>query len=231
MKHSKNKKKAVETLAKNQEVRALAEKAEEAKMLEAKSIVLLQDPALRGAAKIKIRDTLMHRGKRVVVSGWVHRYRTQSKNMAFIILRDGTGFLQCLMTNKLCQTYDALVLTVESTITIYGMDVFTNKLAADSSPDIKLDSRHLWIRGEEASSVLKVRSVVSRAFRAYFDKRGVCEVTPPLMVQTQLRGRKHSIRAQLLRTEGLFESIVATLPRDLFTCIGRCLHHDGKLPG
>lgn len=39
----------------------------------------------------------------------------------FITLRDGTGFLQCVLTDKLCQTYNAFILATEAAIQLFGI--------------------------------------------------------------------------------------------------------------
>lgn len=92
-----------------------------AKNLEdAKKIVIEQDKSLAAAEKIRIFNGEKYRGKRVKLNGWVHRLRRQGKGLMFITLRDGSGFLQCILSNQLCSTYNALVLQTESTVLLFG---------------------------------------------------------------------------------------------------------------
>lgn len=86
-----------------------------------KSIVIKMDASLPPPKTIKIRHAAGHRGTRVLIKGWVHRLRRQGgcgcrhfefchfdagetdtgQALIFIVLRDGTGFLQCVLTDTM----------------------------------------------------------------------------------------------------------------------------------
>jgi asparaginyl-tRNA synthetase len=67
-------------------------------------------------------------------------------------------------------------------------EAITNRVAHDADPQTLYDNRHLVLRGETASSVMKVRAAVLRAFRQAYIENRCLEVTPPCMVQTQVEG-------------------------------------------
>ncbi|KAG8709948.1 hypothetical protein FRC11_005023 [Ceratobasidium sp. 423] len=58
----------------------------------------------------------------------------------------------------------------------------------ETEGSVLYDNRHLLLRGEIASAVLRVRSGVLSAFRHTFAKHSLLEVTPPCLVQTQVEG-------------------------------------------
>ncbi|KAH8362045.1 hypothetical protein KR200_005569, partial [Drosophila serrata] len=197
---------------------------------EARKVKITEDPSWPVARKIRILEGTANRGSRVKVYGWVHRLRRQGKSLIFITLRDGTGFLQCVLNDQLCQTYDALVLSTESSVVLFGTlklvpegktapgghelnvdyweviglappggaDAILNE---EAQPDVQLDNRHIMIRGENTSKVLKMRSVVAQAFRAHYEARGYNEVTPPTLVQTQVEGGSTLFKLQYFGEE------------------------------
>ena len=222
---------------------ALREKAEQEKrqqaLQEALKIKISEDPKLPKAIKIRLNekdpaivklrkgtsekdvDYSEGRGSRVRITGRVHRFRTQ-KDVIFLVLQDGYGFLQCILTGDLTKTYDALTLTQETSMEVWGemwevppgqhapddrelhvdyyeiigkaagdKDAITTRVQADGDPQSLLDNRHLVLRGEVSSSVMKVRAALLRAFRQTYESEitpSCLEVTPPCMVQTQVEG-------------------------------------------
>ncbi|THG94682.1 hypothetical protein EW026_g6838 [Hermanssonia centrifuga] len=150
---------------------------------------------------------------------WLGARLRSQKDIIFIVLRDGTGYLQCVLSGLVAQTYDALTLTLESSVELIGMlqavpegktapgghelivdhwtilgaapgadDAFTNRLNEKSDPSIQADLRHLVLRGETASAVLKLRAALLSSFRASLVSHDLTEVTPPCLVQTQVEG-------------------------------------------
>lgn len=184
-------------------------------------VVLVEDAGLPRARAAKIRQTVEAReaGDRVKVCGWVHRLRTQGRKMIFLTLRDGSGFLQCILAGDLCRSVDTARLSVESTIAVYGRleavpagktapggheliadhwelvgaaplgdDAFESQLNAEAGPEVLADKRHLVLRGDTASKLMKLRAAFLHAFRQHYVEQHYCEVTPPCMVQTQCEG-------------------------------------------
>ncbi len=226
---------------------ALREKGEKEKrqgvLEEAKKIQIEQDPSLPKARKIRTdaRDVPLRsgasktdetsdkpdvdysegQGARIRITGRIHRLRLQ-KDVIFITLSDGYGFLQCVLTGKLIKTFDALTFTLETSIKIFGemwevppaqhapgnrelhadyyevigravgdKEAISTRVDPKADPQTLYDNRHLVLRGENSSSVMKVRAALLRAFRQTYESEitpSCLEVTPPCMVQTQVEG-------------------------------------------
>ncbi|KAL9031998.1 MAG: hypothetical protein Q9196_000011 [Gyalolechia fulgens] len=205
---------------------------------EAKKVQIHQDPNLPKAVKIRLNekdpsllklrsgkseedvDSSEGRGSRVRVTGRVHRLRAQ-KDVIFLTLQDGYGLLQCVLTGDLTKTYDAMTMTLETSLEVYGemwevppkqhapddrelhadyytvigkaagdKEAITTRVSPDADPQTLYDNRHLVLRGEISSSVMKVRAALLRAFRQTYEEitPSCLEVTPPCMVQTQVEG-------------------------------------------
>lgn len=88
-----------EELKKREEAEGAVKRQAELKKLEDAKKIVLVEPT-EAATKIKIKQAVAKRGERVRVFGWVHRLRQQG-GMTFIVLRDGSGYLQCVLSGRL----------------------------------------------------------------------------------------------------------------------------------
>ena len=143
------------------------------------------------AGYTSIRDVLSGKsGKPVKIRGWIYRTRSSGK-LAFIVVRDSTGVIQCTVSRDKVTESDfdgASKALIESSVILEGepikddrapggweiratsFEVFhfaeTFPITKDQSDEHLLNNRHLWLRSRNMVSVLKIRSTVFKAFRA-----------------------------------------------------------------
>jgi asparaginyl-tRNA synthetase len=163
---------------------------------------------------IKIDDVLagLKTGKSVQLRGWIYRTRS-SGNIVFTVLRDATGTIQATVKKGNLpddEFEDAKKTLIESSVEIKGT-VKRDKRAPggyeiqvtgfhvvyfaepfpivkDQSPEFLLDQRHLWIRSQKLSSVLKIRSTVVGAIHRFFRDKGFFEFDAPVLQPSQCEG-------------------------------------------
>ena len=158
----------------------------------------------------KIAD---HEGREVVLRGWVYNKRSSGK-LQFILLRDGTGVMQCVAFkgNFSPEQFEALDrVTQESSMEVSGsvrrderapggfeLDItgFQIYQVADSYPitpkehgtAFLMENRHLWLRSSRQHAILKIRHEIIRAIRDYFDDQGFTLVDTPVFTPNACEG-------------------------------------------
>lgn len=71
----------------------------------------------------RIRDISQHVGEQITLQGWLH-HRTDKGKLQFLQVRDGTGFVQCVVFRKEVspEVFEAAAgLTQESSLTVTGI--------------------------------------------------------------------------------------------------------------
>jgi len=147
-----------------------------------------------------IGDISRKEGKEVKLQGWVYRTRS-GKDIAFVVLRDSSGIVQCVVKKDVKGFDDAQKALVESSAELAGV-VKTDERAPggyeikvsnfkvvgfaedfpikeQQSPELLLDHRHLWIRSQNLVKIFKVRSTILGAIHQFFRDRGFYEIQSP----------------------------------------------------
>ena len=162
---------------------------------------------------VYIRDIAGHEGAEAVLRGWVYNKRSSGK-IHFILLRDGTGVIQCVaskggLTPEQFAELDRL--TQESSVEIrgrvrrdqrapggYELDVTACKIVqiAENYPitpkehgtAFLMENRHLWLRSSRQHAVMKIRHEIIKACRDYFDDQGFTLVDTPIFTPNACEG-------------------------------------------
>ena len=151
---------------------------------------------------IPIEEALKKKSGKVAIRGWIYRIR-KMKNKTFIVMRDSSNIIQCVLkTPKLVKSSDDLLtessLELEGTlnkdkrspggyeINISKMNIIHKAddfpIGKDQSPEFLLDQRHLYIRSRKMTAIMKIRSTVTGALHEYFRSKDFYEFQSPLLV-------------------------------------------------
>ncbi len=166
---------------------------------------------------IRVSQISQYVAQEVAIQGWVYN-RTDKGKLVFLLVRDGSGFVQCVaFKNDLDpELFDQLVhIPQESSLVITGIvradqrapgipggyelgikGVEIVQLAGEDYPmalkehgvDFALDHRHLWMRMPSQWAILRVRAVVIRAIRDWLDEHGYLNLDTPILTPAACEG-------------------------------------------
>ncbi len=164
-----------------------------------------------------IEDLKEYIGENVEIKGWVYNKRSSGK-IKFLILRDGTGFLQCIMVKGEVseQDFDAYKdAQLEASVKVVGnVRVDTRapggielnvksfkiigksenypipKVREDNIPDVGvlLPIRHLWLRSKRQWAIMRIRDTVERAIVKFFEQGKFIRIDAPILTPSACEG-------------------------------------------
>jgi asparaginyl-tRNA synthetase len=166
---------------------------------------------------IRVEEIAKYAGQEVTVQGWVYN-RTDKGKLAFLLVRDGSGFVQCVaFKGDLSEEiFDQIVrLPQESSVIIsgpvradgrapgipggYEIGIKELKVVQEAGedypmalkehgPDFALDHRHLWLRMPSQWAILRVRATVIAAIREWFEQNGFINMDTPILTPAAVEG-------------------------------------------
>jgi len=160
-----------------------------------------------------IKDLAGAAEQTTTIRGWVTNKR-ESKGIVFLVLRDGTGFCQCVAALDNCgeQVFEAArSLTMESSVSLTGLVVKDEKQMggvelqvsglelfqiAEEYPiskkehgvDFLMDHRHLWLRSSRQWAIMRIRNTIIYSIHKFFQEQGFLQMDAPIFTGNACEG-------------------------------------------
>jgi asparaginyl-tRNA synthetase len=157
-----------------------------------------------------------HAGQSVTIRGWLYNLRESGK-LLFPQFRDGSGIIQGVVPKNAVtpEVFEAIkTLTQESSVIVegkvradkrapggYELDVANVQVVQrvpESAPypitpkehgtDFLMEHRHLWVRSQRQTAILRVRAEIIKAARDFFDEQGFTLTDPPIITPAACEG-------------------------------------------
>ena len=158
--------------------------------------------------RVLSKDIVDYAGQQVSVAGWVHRIRELGA-ISFVLLRDRTGIIQLVCTEKPALTLESVV-RVDGAVKQnpkacggYEVQVATivvlsaaatplpyhpNDTKGGAGVDVLLDNRTLSLRTPRISGVFRVQSAILAHFARYMRTQDFTEIKSSKLVATGTEG-------------------------------------------
>jgi len=164
--------------------------------------------------RIYINQAQDHVGETVQIAGWLYNKRSSGKKLHFLIVRDGTGLMQAIVSSSdVSDENFAMVdsLTQEASLIVtgtikqeprspggyelqvsmlepVGQSVDYPITPKEHGVDFLLDRRHLWLRSKRQNAILKIRHEIVMAIRDYLDSHGFVLLDAPIFTPNAVEG-------------------------------------------
>ncbi len=160
-----------------------------------------------------IKDLGQYVGQEVSLKGWLYNKRSSGK-VKFLILRDGSGLLQCVyfkgsVSEEIFDIADKIgqesAIEVKGKVKVeprapggYELDGTDLKIISEAHDypitpkehgvEFLMDNRHLWLRSSKQVAILRIRHRLVKAIRDFFDNRGFTLMDPPILTPAACEG-------------------------------------------
>ncbi|MGL4107509.1 aspartate--tRNA(Asn) ligase [Clostridium sp. LP20] len=150
--------------------------------------------------------------EKVCIKGWIYKIR-RLKNITFIIIRDRSGLVQCIVNNN---DFDLSEISIESVVSIIGkvkesnnklnpfevevesieiiskadseLPIEINKGNLEVNLDTMLNNRVLSLRHQKINGIFKIQNIIVNAFRDFLNNEGFTEIHTPKIVKEGAEG-------------------------------------------
>ncbi|AEB29735.1 asparagine--tRNA ligase [Carnobacterium sp. 17-4] len=155
---------------------------------------------------ITIIESKNHVGEEVEIGAWVANKRSSGK-IAFLQLRDGSGFFQGIvvkseveeevfqLAKSLNQETSILLTGViqEDARSKFGYEIAVKSIKVigeshdypitpkEHGTEFLMDHRHLWLRSSKQHAIMRIRNEIIRATYNFFNEEGFIKVDPPIL--------------------------------------------------
>ncbi|MCM3046348.1 asparagine--tRNA ligase [Bacillus altitudinis] len=163
--------------------------------------------------KTTINQVFKHVDEEVTIGAWIANKRSSGK-IAFLQLRDGTGFIQGVVVKAEVEEEVfklAKSVTQETSVYVTGQVTKDERSPLGFELQVKfieviheatdypitpkehgteflMDHRHLWLRSKKQHAIMKIRNEIIRATYEFFHQEGFVKVDPPILTGSAPEG-------------------------------------------